>query len=261
MCQRSAFRIAEFATLVSIRGLSPELAMLESERFLHGSPERIMSTAILNRHQELIEKLPPASTLILRDISWEEYEEILHALGEAKGLRISYDKGTLQVMTLSTRHEKYARLIDNMVSLLSVTMRIKVLCYGSATMKKQHELKGAEPDSCFYVQNAELVGRKNDIDFSIDPAPDIVVEVDLGHDSLSKFPIYAALGVPEIWRYDGEIMSIYHLAQDRYVTAPASQALPALSSDTLTEFLSRSHREDQYEVLLAFENWLQAHEQ
>lgn len=220
-----------------------------------------MSTATINPHQELIEKLPPASTLILHEISWEEYEEILGAVGEAKGLRVSYDQGTLQIMTLSTRHEKYARLIDNLVSLFSITRRIKVLCYGSATMKKEQKLKGAEPDSCFYVQNAELVGRKSDIDFSIDPPPDLVVEVDLEHDSLSKFPLYAALGVNEIWRYDGQFLTIYHLTQGQYVAAPASQALPELSSGTLTEFLSRSHREDQYEVLLAFENWLQGHEQ
>lgn len=217
-----------------------------------------MSTATTNRHQELIEKLPPASTLILHDIVWEEYEEILDALGEAKGLRVSYDQGTLQIMTLSTRHEKYARLIDNLVSLFSITRRIKVLCYGSSTMKKQDKLRGAEPDSCFYVQNADLVGGKSDIDFNIDPPPDIVVEVDLGHDSVSKFPIYAALGVNEIWRYDGQFLTMYHLTQGQYAAAAASQALPELSSETLTEFLSRSHHEDQYEVLLAFENWLQA---
>ena len=220
-----------------------------------------MSSATINRHQELIDKLPPASTLILHDIGWEEYEELLDALGEATGLRISYDQGTLQIMTLSTRHEKYARLIDNLISLFSITMRIKVLCYGSATMKKQDKLRGAEPDSCFYVQNADVVGRKSDIDFSVDPPPDIVVEVDLGHDSLSKFPVYSALGVPEIWRYDGEFMTIYHLVEQRYVTSSASRALPVLSSDTLTRFLSRSHGEDQYEVLLAFENWLHDYEQ
>jgi Uma2 family endonuclease len=220
-----------------------------------------MSTATINPHQELIEKLPPASTLILHEIGWEEYEEILGALGEAKGLRVSYDQETLQIMTLSTRHEKYARLIDNLISLFSITRRIKVLCYGSATIKEEHKLKGAEPDSCFYVQNAELVGSKSDIDFSIDPSPDLVVEVDLEHDSLSKFPIYAALGVNEIWRYDGQFLTIYHLAQGQYVAAPASQALPELSSGILTDFLARSHHEDQYQVLLAFESWLQAHEQ
>jgi len=219
-----------------------------------------MSTATINRHQELIDKLPPASTLILHEIDWEEYEELLDALGEANGLRISYDEGTLQIMTLSSRHEKYARLIDNLVSLFSIRMRIKVLCFGSATMKRQDKLRGAEPDSCFYVQNANLVGRKRDIDFSIDPPPDIVVEVDLGHDSLSKFQVYSALGVPEIWRYDGELLTIYHLDQEQYVTGSASQALPALSSEVLTEFLARSHNEDQYEVLLAFENWLQQYE-
>jgi len=217
-----------------------------------------MSTATINPHQELIEKLPPASTLILRDISWEEYEEILDALGEAKGLRVSYDQGTLQIMTLSTRHEKYARLIDNLVSLFSITRRIKVLCYGSATMKKQHKLKGAEPDSCFYVQNAELVGRKSDIDFSIDPPPDLVVEVDLGHDSLSKFPVYAALGVNEIWRYDGQELTIHHLQEDRYVEVERSLALPMLSGGALTDFLARLPKDGESKTLVAFDEWLQS---
>jgi Uma2 family endonuclease len=219
-----------------------------------------MSTATISPYQELIVKLPPASTLILHEISWEEYEELLDALGEAKGLRVSFDKGTMQIMTLSTRHDKYARLIDNLVSLFSITRRIKVLCYGSATMKKQDKLKGAEPDSCFYVQNAERVGKQSDIDFSIDPPPDLVVEVDLGHDSISKFPLYAALGVNEIWRYDGQFLTMYHLTLGQYIPASASQALPELTSETLTEFLARSHHQDQYEVVLAFETWLQAHE-
>lgn len=84
--------------LYQIIGLSAELAVLESVRFPHRVPETVMSTATINRHQELIDKLPPASTLILRGIGWEEYEELLDALGAAKGLRISYDQGTLQII-------------------------------------------------------------------------------------------------------------------------------------------------------------------
>src|SRR4029079_801913 len=102
---------------------------------------------------------------ILHEIDWEEYDELLDALGEAKGLRISFDQGTLQIMTLSTRHEKYNRLIDNLVNTFSLSMRTKVLCFGSSTIKKQDALRGAEPDSCFYVQNADLVGTKSNIDF------------------------------------------------------------------------------------------------
>jgi hypothetical protein len=85
-----------------------------------------------------------------------------------------------------------------------------------------------------------------------------VVEVDVQHDSQPKFPIYAALGVGELWRYDGHALAIYHLQEDEYVAAESSRALPMLTSRVLTDFLARSQQEDQYETLLAFETWLQA---
>ena len=217
-----------------------------------------MSTPTV-RYPEILERLPPDSTLILHGISWEEYESLLEAVGESAGTRISYDRGRLQIMTLSSEHENYAELIKQLVGLLSFRQRIKVLHFGSMTMKTNREGKGSEPDACFYVQSAASIGGKKQLDFSSDPPPDIVVEVDLHHESLSKFPIYAALKVPEIWRYDGQALTIYHLRQDQYIRADSSQALPLLTSSTLTEFLSRSSHEDQYETLLAFESWLEAH--
>ena len=183
-------------------------------------------------------------------------EELIAAVGEAKGLRISYDSGRLQITTLSSAHESYQFLISNLVNLLSVRLRIKVLCFGSATMKKQP--KGVEPDLMFYVQTAAALGNRIDIDFSLDPPPDIVVEVDLQHQSIAKFPIYAAFGVPEIWRYDGRLMTIHYLERGEYAPTETSRALPVLSSGTLTEFLARSQTEDQYHTLLAFEEWLRA---
>jgi len=205
---------------------------------------------------EVIERLPIDSTLILRGISWGEYEELIEALGEAPGLRISYDQGTMQIVTLSSEHESFARLIERLVDRLSSKLRIKVLSFGSATLKHSRWRKGSEPDACFYVQSAGRIGNRVQLDFNIDPPPDIVVEVDINHDSLPKFPIYAALGVTEIWRYDGQSLVIYQLEHDHYVTPETSLALPLLNGGVLTEFLSRSRNEDQYETLLAFETWL-----
>ena len=202
----------------------------------------------------LIARLPADSTLILHYVSWDEYEELLKAVGEAPSLRMSYAQGVLQIMLLSTRHEKYARLIEALVMLLSMRRRIKVLSFGSATIKKQAQEKAAEPDACFYVQNASRIGSKEELDFSSDPPPDIVVEVDLHHDSLTKFSMYATLGVSEIWRYDGQTVSIYHLQGSQYIPVEASLALPMLTSQILTAFLTCSQHEDQYDTLLAFED-------
>ena len=223
-----------------------------------------MSTQTISKTEnlvEMIERMPADSVLTQHGVSWEEYEELLKAVGEASGLRVSYDEGRLQIMTLSHRHERSSTLIERIVDRVSGFLRIKVLFYGSATMKKRRKQKGVEPDACFYVQNATLVGTKDEIDFNVDPPPDVVVEVDLHHESLSKFPIYAALGVPEVWRYDGDSLTIHQLREGQYVASEASLSLPLLTSAVLTEFLARSPKLDQYDILLAFEEWLKTHQQ
>jgi Uma2 family endonuclease len=218
-----------------------------------------MSAEVINQAAvipELATQLPPDSTLVLRGVSWEDYEELLEAVGEARGLRISYDQGTLQIMTLGTEHENIADLIQDLVRLLSLRLQIKVLSFGSATMKKRGKRKGLESDGCFYVQTAAAIGKKLRLDFESDPPPDIALEVDLHHESLSKFPIYVAISIPEIWRYDGQSLIIYHLQGGQYLPAETSLALPMLTSKTLTDFLARSQYEDQYDILLAFDKWL-----
>jgi Uma2 family endonuclease len=222
-----------------------------------------MSTQIISQAEaivEMIDRMPADSVLIQHDVNWHDYEELLEAVGEASSLRICYDEGTLQVMSPSSKHEYVTKLIERLVDRISVRQRIKVLFYGSATLKKQSEQKGAEPDACFYVQTADAVGTKEQIDFNTDPPPDVVLEIDIHHESISKFPIYAAFGVPELWRYDGETLTIYHLRDAQYVLADASLALPTLTSAVLTKFLARTPKEDQYDIVLAFEEWLKAGE-
>ncbi len=222
-----------------------------------------MSSQIISQAEaivEMIDRMPADSVHIQHDVSWNDYEELLDAVGESSSLRICYDEGTLQVMTLSQRHEKYSTLIERMVDRLGSFLQVKILFYGSATMRKRQKQKGVEPDACFYVQNAAVVGTKDEIDFNTDPPPDVVVEIDLHHDSISKFPIYAALGVPEFWRFDGNVMTIYLLHVGQYQPSATSQSLPLLTSAILTEFLGRIPNEDQYDILLAFEEWLKAQE-
>src|SRR5258706_8622286 len=218
-----------------------------------------MSTQIISQAEaivEMIDRMPADSVLIQHGVSWNDYEELLRAVGDAPGQHISFDDGTLQIMTLSFEHEKYVRLIERIIDRLSGSLRIKVLSYGSATMKKERDQKGAEPDACYYVQSADLVGKKEEIDLNVDPPPDVVVEIDLHHESISKRPIYAALGVPELWCYDGNTVTIYHLREEQYVVSEPAESLPLRTTAILTEFLARTSKEDQYEILFAFDEWL-----
>lgn len=207
-------------------------------------------------YTELIERLTPEATLTLRGVSWETYEDLLEAVGEAPALRISYDEGVVQIMTISFEHEFFAECISRFVDRLSSIYRIKIIFFGRATMKKQEKLKGAEPDACYYVKSAAAIGNRFRLDLQTDPPPDIVVETDVYHDSQAKFPIYAALGVPEIWRFDGKRLTIHRLQNDQYIESPGSEQLPILTGEILTKFLDLAQESDQDEALRAFEDWL-----
>jgi Uma2 family endonuclease len=215
-----------------------------------------MATTVLTNYSEIISLLPAGSDVFLREQTFEDYEEIIESVGEASGLRISFDGRNVKIMTLSTKHEKYVRLVERMIDNLSMRKRIKILSYGSSTMKSSRQERGSEPDCCFYVQNAELVADKDTIDFSRDVPPDIVVEIDIHHSSTEKFEIYSKLRVPEFWLYDGERLRIYRFESETYVAVKKSVALPILSDDVLTDFLNRLQNSDQFEILLKFENWL-----
>lgn len=204
---------------------------------------------------EAIEHLPAGATLRLPQIAWNEYEQLLTELADRPGLRVSYDHGRLEIMSPLPEHEEYKEFIHSLVRFLSYEMDIDLETRGSTTFKRKTFLKGAEPDTCFYVQNAgRLIGRRT-IDLNVDPPPDVVVEIDTTNESLSKFPIYAALGVPEIWRYDGQQAQFYRLNNQAYRETSDSLAFPLLSSSVLTEFLEKSKTEGQTAALKAFRQW------
>lgn len=217
-----------------------------------------MTTAVSTNYAEIVAQLPAGSEIYLREQTWADYEDIIESIGEASGLRISFDGRNVKIMTLSTKHEKYVRLIEMLITALSLKNRKRILHFGSATIKSSRPERGSEPDCCFYVQNAELVARLDTIDFSRDVPPDVVVEIDIHHFSLDKFEVYSKLKVPEFWLYDGERMKIYWLENGNYSAVKKSLALPILTDEVLTDFLNRLEKSDQYEILLAFEKWLES---
>lgn len=218
-------------------------------------------SATATRWLELIEQLPADAEVRLHDISWDEYEELLEQVGEASGLRISYDEGTLTIMTLSSEHENDVRFFEKLITIISLRLRLNIRSFGSSTMRKHRREKGNEPDACFYVQSAPLIGNRRKLDFTKDPPPDIAVEVDVHHDSEDKLSIYSGLGVPEIWRYDGQRLKIHLLADDGYIEAPQSRALPLLTAELLTNFLRRLREEGEFQAIVAFDEWMQAQQQ
>ena len=149
-------------------------------------------------------------------------------------------------------HEEYGRFIDDLVRVLANTFKVKVQKYGAATWKKQSLDRAVEPDCCYYVANAVRVIGKREFDLEIDPPPDVVVEIDITNESITKFPIYAALSVPEIWRYDGKSLQFYELAGDNYRDVSQSRSFARLTPAMLAAALEQSKIDGQDAALDAF---------
>jgi Uma2 family endonuclease len=162
--------------------------------------------------------------VILSNISWQTFEQLLKELGDNRTSRLAYDEGVLEIMTPLGRHENNNRFIESMIGAIADELNLNLKRFGSLTLKRSKKLKGAEPDSCYYLQNEPLVRSKQEIDLDKDPPPDLVLEIDITSGSLNKQPIYAAIGVPEFWHYDGNKLQVFLLQQSKERLSTVTQS-------------------------------------
>ncbi len=178
--------------------------------------------------------------IILHGVSWETYEQLLSDFQDSHAAHFTYDRGVLEIMVLSFKHETVNRTLAHLVSVIAEELQIDTISAGSTTFKRQDLAKGFEPDSCFYIQNEGRISGKAEIDLDTDPPPDLIIEIDISSSSLNKFPVYAHIGVPEVWRYDGTRVVFFVLAGENYEAAEESRAFPVLTSAMATELLDAS---------------------
>jgi Uma2 family endonuclease len=178
-----------------------------------------------------------AQCVILHGVSWETYERLLAEHEESSGTHFTYDRGRLEIMVLSAKHEAVKHVLALLVEVLAEEVGVDVYGLGSTTFRRADLARGFEPDECFYVQRAVLIRGKDEIDLTVDPPPDLVIEIDITSPSLNKFPIFAALGIPEVWRYDGAQVGIFGLEAGEYVAQAESIALPGVTGEVLTQFV------------------------
>jgi Uma2 family endonuclease len=175
--------------------------------------------------------------VVLRNIPWSLYEQLLEAMGEHRGVRLAYDKGTLEIMSPLPVHESVHRLLGRLVEAWGDWTGVEVQDLGSMTMNREDLGKGIEPDSCFYVANLAAVAGRDRLDFRVDPPPDLAIEVDITSSSLTRQPIYRALGVPEVWRWANDRLSVLHLVDGEYQPANHSRVLAGFPVQQLTELV------------------------
>jgi Uma2 family endonuclease len=198
-----------------------------------------------------------ADRVVIPNLSWQQFENILANLGDQRSARIAYYDTELEIMTPLPKHEYFKTAISIMVEDAAALLEYDYECYGSSTWKRQIMQAGVEPDNCFYFQHEALVRGKLHFDLDKDPPPDLVLEVDLTSKSIPRLPLYARLGVPEIWQYEDGVLTIYQLQQGEYQTSPASSIFPQLNILELPQLI------DQYRLLgrrafrQAVQEWIQ----
>ncbi len=194
-----------------------------------------MAEALKNRQEQRV---------LLPNASWETYERLLAEREERRSPRFFYDRGVLEILSPSAEHDGISRVIAALVELLAEEADKDVFNAGSTTFKREDLSRGFEPDECFYFGDRagrvrDIVADRGNLDLdSGDPEPDLVVEVDITSPSLEKLPIYSRLGIPEVWRYEGERLVVFLLDEASYVAAPESAILPGATGDALSRLVA-----------------------
>ncbi|AKG20460.1 Uma2 family endonuclease [Calothrix sp. 336/3] len=199
--------------------------------------------------------VPPGQRVLLRDVTWQEFETILEELGEHRAVRIAYDRGVLEIMAPLPEHEFGKEIISDLIKALLEELDIEFISLGSTTFKNKKMLQGIEPDQCFYIQNESKVRGKQKLDLETDPPPDLALEIDVT--CRTNPSIYESLKVPELWRFEKGKLQINLLKNGAYVESSRSAIFPSFDlNTTIIQYLELSQTAGRNSVMRAFRSWV-----
>ena len=199
--------------------------------------------------------VPPGQRIILTDVSWSKFEDILQELGEKRTSRVAYSQNQLEIRMPLPEHEFDKELIGDMVKILLEELEVDRECYGSTTFKRKDMAAGIEPDNCFYIQNYRLMIGKRRLDLTVDPPPDLAIEVDVT--STTQISAYEALGVPELWQFSQGRLRINLLQGREYVESDSSSTFPDFPIvEGVSQFVEMSLVQGSSVALRAFRKWV-----
>jgi Uma2 family endonuclease len=170
---------------------------------------------------------PPApERFLLHGVSWQTYVALRDA-PENDNVRMTYDRGDLEMMSPSRPHEQSARILDWLIHVWVEELDLDIVSCGTMTCRREDLDRGFEPDNCYYIAHETQMRAKKELDLSADPPPDLAIEIEVRRGGRRKLRLYEAFGVPEAWRYDGKTIQVYQLGSDgKYASQSASRALP-----------------------------------
>ena len=199
----------------------------------------------------------PENRVILKGVSWSTFKALLADVGQDRAWRISYDGGLLEIRMPHLEHEVRKGLIESFIEATADELEIEVMKAGSLTLEREDLTRAVEPDTCFYIQNEASVRGKRDINLPEDLPPDLAIESDYTNSSVNKDSIYAAIGVPELWRYRRESLQVYQLVDGKYEKCDRSLAFPFLPVAEIPGFIEQSRTVGQRAAVRLFRQRIQ----
>jgi Uma2 family endonuclease len=196
------------------------------------------------------------SSVLLQGISWETYQSLVQELESQPNKRLTYDNGLLEIFMPLPPHERYKRWTGRFLEALTEELDIEICSLSACTWSRKDLAKGVEADECYYIQHETIIRGRMDIDLMVDPPPDLAIEIDITSPSLPRLPIYCALGVPEVWRFDGTKMHILVLVNGKYEEVMASIALPIVTPEILQTWLTQATTMGETTWAKALRRWV-----
>jgi len=202
--------------------------------------------------------IQPPHQVLLEHISWQTYRSLIKDFEQQPAIRLTYDKGLLEIRMPLDPHETFKKILGRLVEALTEELGIEIRSLGSRTCDREDLARGLEPDQCYYIQNEASVWDKANIDLNQDPPPDLVIEIDITSSSINRMELYASLGVPELWRYDGARLIFYQLEGQEYVEREVSPHFPFLSPTEIMGFVEMQKDVGETSMIRGFRQWVRS---
>jgi Uma2 family endonuclease len=199
----------------------------------------------------------PEQRFLLHDVGWPTYVAVGDLLGDRPALRLTYDRGTLEFMTTSPEHEIYKKRMGRLIETLAEEFSLAVATAGNMTFRREDLGRGLEADDCFWIAQEPWMRGKLAWDPAADPPPDLALEIEISRSAVNRMGIYAALGVPEVWRFDGEALRAHLLQPDRtYQPSESSPSFPGMPLAGIVPYLQPSAATDYLGMIRSFRLWV-----
>jgi Uma2 family endonuclease len=198
-----------------------------------------------------------ATSVLLPNTDWQTYSRLLRAFAERPAVRLTYDRGVLEIMPPLLRHDRPSDFLGVLIRALTDELGLSVMGGGSTTLRRRRKHRGLEPDRCYWIANEPAVRAVHDLDLRIHPPPDLAIEVDVSRSSLDRMGIYAALGIPEVWRLEEPSLTFHVLnPAGGYDLVTHSRSFPQVTPADLMRFLTMLGREEENAIVRQFRAWV-----